>query len=42
MIYTIKQTQIFRVWLRKVRDKAAQTRILARIRNAEAGNLDMR
>jgi putative addiction module killer protein len=39
VVYTINQTQIFRVWLHKVRDKTAQTRIVARIRNAEAGNL---
>lgn len=38
-VYTINQTQIFRAWLHKVRDKNAQTRIIARIRNAEAGNL---
>ena len=37
--YTISQTQIFCVWLHKVRDKTAQARIVARIRNAEAGNL---
>lgn len=39
VVYTINQTQILRVWLNKARDKAARTRIVARIRNAEAGNL---
>lgn len=38
-MYTISQTQLFRHWLQKMRDKNAQVRIAARIRNAEAGNL---
>jgi putative addiction module killer protein len=38
-MYTVTQTQIFRHWLHKLRDRNAQVRIIARIRNAEAGNL---
>ena len=38
-MYTVHQTQIFRHWLQKMRDKNIQVRIAARIRNAEAGNL---
>src|SRR5215217_7941844 len=37
--YTVNQTQLFRQWLCKMRDRNAQVRIAARIRNAEAGNL---
>jgi putative addiction module killer protein len=39
LMYTVNQTQIFRHWLQKMRDKNAQVRTAARIRNAEAGNL---
>lgn len=38
-MYIVNQTQIFRHWLLKLRDKNAQVRIIARIRNVEAGNL---
>jgi len=38
-IYTVNQTQIFRQWLHSLRDRNARVRIVARIRNAEAGNL---
>ncbi|MDQ2988908.1 MAG: hypothetical protein M3R60_07400 [Pseudomonadota bacterium] len=38
-MYIVNQTQIFRHWLQKMRDKNTQVRIAARIRNAEAGNL---
>jgi putative addiction module killer protein len=37
-MYIVNQTQIFRLWLHKLRDRNAQVRIAARIRNAEAGN----
>jgi len=38
-VYTVLQTQHFRVWLTALRDDKGKARILARIRSAEFGNL---
>jgi putative addiction module killer protein len=38
-MFTVQQTEEFRSWLDDVRDKRAQIRIAARLRQAEAGNL---
>ena len=38
-MYTVLQTQEFQDWLDALRDRRAQVRIAARIRQAEAGNL---
>ena len=35
---TILRTRLFDAWLRSLRDRQGQARILARIRSAEAGN----
>jgi putative addiction module killer protein len=38
-MFTVQQTEEFRSWLDDLRDKRAQIRIAARLRQAEAGNL---
>lgn len=38
-MFTIRQTEEFVVWLDDIKDKKAQIRIAARIRQAEAGSL---
>ena len=38
-MYTVRQTQKFVAWLDKFKDKRAQVRIAARLRQAEAGSL---
>ena len=38
-MYTVRQTQEFVAWLDKLKDKRAQVRIAARLRQAEAGSL---
>lgn len=38
MVNTFLRTAEFDEWLKKLRDKVAKARILARIRSAEAGN----
>jgi putative addiction module killer protein len=38
-MYTVQQTQEFQDWLDDLRDLRAQLRIVARLRQAEAGNL---
>ena len=38
-MYVIQQTQEFQDWLDKLKDLRAQIRIVARLRQAEAGNL---
>ena len=38
-MYTVLQTEEFQSWLDELSDKRAQTRIAARLRLAEAGNL---
>ena len=39
-MYTVYQTEKFVAWLDDLKDKRAQVRIAARLRQAEAGNLD--
>ncbi len=38
-MYTVRQTEEFVAWLDGLTDKRAQIRIVARLRQAEAGNL---
>lgn len=38
-MYTLRQTPDFRDWLDRLSDRRAQIRIVARLRQAEAGNL---
>jgi putative addiction module killer protein len=38
-VYTLRQTQEFQDWLDGLKDLKAQLRIVARLRQAEAGNL---
>ena len=38
-MFTVRQTEEFVVWLDDVKDKKAQIRIAARLRQAEAGSL---
>lgn len=38
-MYTVRQTQEFVAWLDKLKDKRAQVRIAARLRQVEAGSL---
>jgi putative addiction module killer protein len=38
-MYTVRQTEEFVAWLDDLKDKRAQIRIAARLRQAEAGNL---
>jgi len=38
-MYTVRQTQEFQDWLDSLTDKRAQVRIVARLRQAELGNL---
>ena len=38
-MYTVRQTQEFVAWLDGLKDKRAQVRIAARLRQAEAGSL---
>lgn len=38
-MFTVRQTEEFVDWLDQLKDKAAQVRIAARLRQAEAGNL---
>jgi putative addiction module killer protein len=38
-VFVIRQTEEFVVWLDGLKDKRAQVRIAARLRQAEAGNL---
>ena len=38
-MYTVRQTEEFVAWLDQLKDKRAQIRIAARLRQAEAGNL---
>jgi putative addiction module killer protein len=38
-MFTVRQTEEFVAWLDGLRDKRAQVRIAARLRQAEAGNL---
>lgn len=38
-MYTVLQTASFVTWLTNLRDKQAKARIIARIRQAESGNL---
>jgi len=38
-MYTVRQTEEFVAWLDDLKDKRAQVRIAARLRQAEAGNL---
>ena len=38
-MYTVHQTEEFVAWLDSLKDKRAQVRIVARLRQAEAGNL---
>ncbi len=38
-MFTVRQTQEFQDWLDDLKDKKAQLRIVARLRQAEAGNL---
>ena len=38
-MYTVHQTEEFVAWLDDLKDKRAQVRIAARLRQAEAGNL---
>ncbi len=38
-MYTIQQTPIFAKWLKDLRDLRAKARVLARLRQAEHGNL---
>ncbi|MFL6193557.1 MAG: type II toxin-antitoxin system RelE/ParE family toxin [Thermoanaerobaculia bacterium] len=38
-MYTLRQTEEFRIWLDGLRDFRAQVRIAARLRLVEAGNL---
>jgi putative addiction module killer protein len=38
-MYTVQQTQEFQDWLDRLKDLRAQMRIVARLRQAEAGNL---
>lgn len=39
LVFTIRQTEEFVAWLDELKDKRAQIRIAARLRQAEAGNL---
>ena len=39
MMFTIRQTEAFVAWLDALKDKRAQIRIAARLRQAEAGSL---
>ncbi len=38
-MYTVRQTEAFVAWLDDLKDKRAQVRIAARLRQAEAGSL---
>ncbi len=38
-MYTVRLTEEFQSWLDGLRDKRAQLRVVARLRQAEAGNL---
>jgi putative addiction module killer protein len=38
-MYTVRLTEEFQRWLDKLNDKRAQLRVVARLRQAEAGNL---
>ena len=38
-MFTVRQTEEFVAWLDELKDKRAQVRIAARLRQAEAGNL---
>ena len=38
-MYTVRQTEEFVAWLDDLKDKHAQVRIAARLRQVEAGNL---
>jgi putative addiction module killer protein len=38
-MYTVRLTEDFRDWLDELSDKRAQLRVVARLRQAEAGNL---
>ena len=38
-MYTVRQTEEFVLWLDDLKDKRAQVRIAARLRQVEAGNL---
>jgi putative addiction module killer protein len=38
-MFTIRQTEEFQIWLDGLKDRRAQIRIVARLRQAEAGNL---
>ena len=38
-MFTVRQTEEFVAWLDAVTDKRAQIRVVARVRQAEAGNL---
>lgn len=38
-MYSVRLTQEFEAWLDGLRDKKAQIRVVARLRQAEAGNL---
>ena len=38
-MYTVRQTEEFVAWLDGLQDKRAQIRVVARLRQAEAGNL---
>ena len=39
VMYTVRQTEEFVAWLDDLKDKRAQVRIAARLRQVEAGNL---
>jgi putative addiction module killer protein len=38
-MFTIQQTEAFQIWLDGLKDRRAQIRIVARLRQAEGGNL---
>jgi len=39
-VYSVRLTHEFEGWLDSLRDKKAQIRVVARLRQAEAGNLE--